>query len=300
MRSEQRIVSCTSLLVPHVFRAQVAAARDYSTEPGIALQVHVLHTWWRSWWFTTALVVLLVLAGWIALSRRRRMARQYEVRLEEGVIERTRIIRELHDSLLQGVQGLVLLLQAIRQLLPNRATEAAQALEVALERADRIIIEGREAAQDLRASTVTAADLEKSLRSLGEELAAQSDHKVSYRVIVQGKSRPMISVVRDDVYQVAREAFGNVVRRAQARSIEAELEYGDAAFHLRVRDDGMGIDEGALVGHRGLKGMRERAEALGGRLEVWSTSAGGTEVHLAIPAGTAYGRDPGGRRPSAE
>ena len=92
-----------------------------------------------------------------------------------------------------------------------------------------------------------------------------------------------------------RSAFRNAVQHALARKIEAEIDYGDTAFQLRIRDDGVGIDPEVLerrtrTGHWGLQGMRERAEALGGRLEVWSERSVGTEVELAIPASIAYGR----------
>jgi ligand-binding sensor domain-containing protein/signal transduction histidine kinase len=305
--SGQRVVSYTSLPSgAYLFRAQAAVGQGAWTEPGVVLRIHVLPPWWRTWWFTTLVGVLLALMGGVALSYRlRSIARQYEVRLEERVLERTRIARELHDSLLQGFQGLVLRLEAVRRLLPGRAAEAEQSLEAALERAEQTIIEGRDAVKDLRNSAIADTDLEKSLQSFGEELAHRPDHRpVSYRVLVQGKPRGMAPLVRDDVYQIAREAFRNAVQHAQARHIEAELEYGASAFHLRVRDDGSGIGADVLTratraGHWGLQGMRERADAVGGRLEIWSGDALGTEVHLSIPAGRAYGRSRG-RRPPAQ
>lgn len=305
--SNQRVVSYTSLPSgTYVFRAQAAVGRATWSEPGAALRIRVLPPWWRSWWFTTVFGALLILLGWSAYSYRlRRIARQYEVRLEERVSERTRIARELHDSLLQGFQGLMFRLQAVRRLLPERATEAVQDLDGALERADEVIAEAREAVRDLRASTVAGADLEKSLQALGDELdRGRGERSASYRVLVQGKARAIAPLVRDDVYRIAREAFRNVVQHARAGKIEVELEYGDAAFRLRVRDDGMGIDPGVLeratrAGHWGLQGMRERAEALGGRLEIWSEDAAGTELELVIPATIAYGQSPARGRPSA-
>ncbi|MBV8834012.1 MAG: hypothetical protein JO108_32835, partial [Acidobacteriaceae bacterium] len=86
-----------------------------------------------------------------------------------------------------------------------------------------------------------------------------------------------------------------------ASEIEAEIRYEDRAFRLRVRDDGKGIDPNVLqaggrTGHWGLTGMRERAHAIGGQLEIWSNPGAGTEVELCIPAAVAYARTDNGRR----
>ena len=113
------------------------------------------------------------------------------------------------------------------------------------------------------------------------------------RVLVEGKPRELNPVMRDEVYRIAREALRNAFQHAQAQKIEAEIEYGDKAFSLRVRDDGGGIDpavlrEGRRTGHWGLPGMRERAKELGGDLHVWTESGAGTEVSLSVPAAAAY------------
>jgi signal transduction histidine kinase/ligand-binding sensor domain-containing protein len=302
--SDQRVVNYTSLPPgSYVFRAQAAVGRGGWTEPGVSLQVRVLPPWWRSWWFITMAGALLLLLGWATLAYRlRSIARQYEVRLQERLLERNRIARELHDSLLQGLQGLVLRLQAVLKLLPHRASEAAQKLEAALARADEAIVEGREAVRDLRNSPAATEDLAKSLRSLGDELVMQLEEAaVAHRVVVLGEPRPLMPLLRDDIYQIAREAFRNAIQHARASSIEAELQYEDAAFHLRVRDDGVGISPQILgqtrpVGHWGLQGMQERAICLGGRLEIIARAAVGTEVHLEIPAEVVYRRSSGGRR----
>ena len=148
--------------------------------------------------------------------------------------------------------------------------------------------------RDLRASEGAGTDLEDSLRALGDELDfRQIPGTASYRVLVQGKARAIGPLVRDDVYRIAREAVRNAVQHARARTIEVELEYGNAMFRLRVRDDGVGVDPDVpqrrrRIGHWGLQGMRGRGEALGGHLEIWSEEAAGTEVDLALPAGIAY------------
>ena len=252
--------------------------------------------YWLRWWFPliTALAIALVM---LALFRLRVLAltRQMNMRFEERLAERARIASELHDSLLQGFQGLMLRLQAARDLLPERPAEAIHALESALDRGDEVIAEGRSTVEDLRTSSMVNNDIIQALTALGEELGpANSSHSSSLRVLVEGKRRDLDPLLRDEIYRIAREALRNAFRHSRARTIEAEITYGDSHFVLRVRDDGTGIDskvlqQGKRDGHWGLPGMRERAEQLGGKLKIWTQSGVGTEAELRVPAGVAYG-----------
>jgi signal transduction histidine kinase len=102
-------------------------------------------------------------------------------------------------------------------------------------------------------------------------------------------------MVREEGFLIGREALGNAFRHARARRIEVEVHYGRTALHVRVRDDGAGIDSAVLAagerpGHFGLIGMRERAARIGAQLEVWSKPGAGTEIDLRVPARVAYGR----------
>jgi ligand-binding sensor domain-containing protein/signal transduction histidine kinase len=291
--SDQRQASYTTLPPgSYVFRVQGATSRGPWSEPGRHVRVTILPPWWATWWFRALAggAVLLVLWG-AYRGHLRRMAQEFEIRLAERVRERTRIARELHDSLLQGFQGLMFRLWAVRDLLPGRPADAASALETALQRGEETITDAREAVQDLRASSLVGSSLEHALKALGEELASA---ETSFRVVVEGRPRELAPLLRDETYRIAREAFRNAAQHAKARNIEAEIEYGDANLSLRVRDDGMGIDRDVLArgrraGHWGLQGMRERAEQLGGHLNVWSERKAGTEVELVVPAAIAYG-----------
>jgi signal transduction histidine kinase len=251
--------------------------------------------YWLTWWFlliTVAAVALVILT----LFRLRVLAltRQMNMLFEERLAERTRIARELHDSLLQGFHGLMFRLQAARDLLPARPAEAIQALEIALDRGDRVIAEGRNTVEDLRTSGIVNNDIVQALTALGEELSpAKSSHTSPLRVAVEGKRRDLDPLLRDEIYRIAREALRNAFRHSQARTIEVEISYGDSQFLLRVRDDGTGIDpnlfrQGKRDGHWGLPGMRERAVQFGGRVEVSTESGVGTEVELSVPASVAY------------
>ncbi len=151
------------------------------------------------------------------------IAREFNVRLEERVGERTRIARDLHDTLLQSFQGLMLRLQVVDELLPpGRAKEQ---LEQTLERADQAIVEGRSAVHNLRSSTTITNDLAQAVRAVADELATEGSP--TFRLVVEGPVRDLHPILRDDVYRIAREALRNAFNHAQAHHIEAEITYGD-------------------------------------------------------------------------
>ena len=109
--------------------------------------------------------------------------------------------------------------------------------------------------------------------------------------------RPLNPIVRAEVYRIADEGVRNACRHAAARQITLEISFDARQFRVRVRDDGRGIDDEVIrsrapAGHFGLQGMRERAELVGGRLEVWSKTGSGTQIQLTIPAAAAYADSP--------
>jgi signal transduction histidine kinase/ligand-binding sensor domain-containing protein len=236
----------------------------------------------------------MLLAGFYRL-RLRQTAARLHARMEERVHERTRIARELHDTLLQSFQGLMLRFQVAHDELPDRPVEARKTLEGALDEAAQAITEGRDAVQGLRSSTVDTNDLALAIGSLGKELASDdtNSNRVQSFVEVEGAPRTVHPIPRDEIYRIIGEALRNAFRHAQARRIDVAIVYGKREFLLRVRDDGRGIDPEVLgeqgrAGHWGLAGMRERAELIGGYLEIRSQQASGTEVELRIPASIAY------------
>jgi signal transduction histidine kinase len=221
---------------------------------------------------------------------------QLTLRFEERLAERTRIARELHDTLLQSFQGLMLHFQAVDDLLP--AGKAREALEKALDRADQAIVEGRDAIQNLRSSTTVTNELGEAMAVLGQMFGAAGDGgsvSPALRVSMEGTPRELHPILRDDIYRIAREALRNAFLHAQASRIEADITYGVRLLRLRIRADGKGIDPKLLQagreGHWGLRGMRERAEQIGARLDIWSQTGAGTEVDLRVPGSIAYGRE---------
>jgi len=148
--------------------------------------------------------------------------------------------------------------------------------------------------QGLRDSTIQGNDLALAISTLGEELATDSSNpRPGFRVAVEGDTRNLHPILRDETYKIAAEVLRNAFRHAQARQVEVEIRYDNEQFRLRVRDDGKGIDPAVLAaqgseGHYGLPGMRERAKLMGAKLTVWSEVDAGTEVELRIPASIAY------------
>ncbi len=111
--------------------------------------------------------------------------------------------------------------------------------------------------------------------------------------MIEGSAQTLNSDVHTEIFRIAREALRNAFNHSQAHRIETEVAYSSNLFRLRIRDDGKGIDPEVLnraerIGHWGLAGMRERAQRLGGELEVWSEPGAGTEVELRIPAPIVY------------
>jgi ligand-binding sensor domain-containing protein/signal transduction histidine kinase len=299
--SGQRIASYTTLPTgAYRFRVQAATGHGPWSEPGRMVDIAIQPAWWNTWWFRVLIAILFIAAAVaLYLGRVRQISRQFLIRLEERVSERTRIARELHDSLLQGFQGLMFRLQAVRQLLPERPGDAAKFLDSAMQVGDQAIGEGRDAVQNLRSSTFEEGDLATVLGALGAELAAGNEPRATpeYRVVVEGKPRELNPDVRDDIYRITREAVRNAYQHANARHIETEVTFGDTDLSVRVRDDGIGVDSTILAGgqrggHWGLPGIRERCESIGGRLYVWSERNAGTEVELRIAATIAYTEPP--------
>ncbi len=258
------------------------------------LDFYVAPAYYQTNWFRALCATAFLALLWAAYQLRvRQLRHQFEMTLDARVGERTRIARELHDTLLQSFHGLLLRFQTVSQLLPERS-EAKEKLDSAIEQAAEAITEGRDAVQGLRDSTVQGNDLALAISTLGEELAADStNHRPAFRVAVEGESRNLHPILRDETYKIAAEALRNAFLHAQAQQIEVEIRYDNEQFRLRVRDDGKGINPAVLSrerseGHYGLPGMRERATIMRGKLVVWSEVDAGTEVELRVPASKAY------------
>ena len=256
----------------------------------------ILPAFYQTRWFLVLCIVAVLGALYLLyLFRLRQVAHQFRVRMDERVNERTRIARELHDTLLQSFQGLLLVLQSGINLLPDRPDVARERLQGAIDQAEQAITEGRDAVQGLRSSTMLSSDFAAALNTLGTELASVGGNQSppAFHVEVEGKPRELTPVLRDEIYQIAGEALRNAFRHANAHSVEVAVRYDEQQLTLRVHDDGRGIgpetfEAKGRAGHWGLPGMRERARKIGALLELWSRPEAGTQVELKIPGAIAY------------
>jgi signal transduction histidine kinase len=157
--------------------------------------------------------------------------------------------------------------------------------------------------QGLRSPAVETHEFSEAIKTLTEELASDTTHGGGAEVLlnVEGTPRTLRPLLRDEIYRIASEALRNAFRHADASRIEVQLGYDERSFELRVRDNGKGMDakvlsDEGLPGHFGLRGMRERAQKIGGKFSIWSAPASGTELALSVPGMIAYGTaERGGR-----
>jgi signal transduction histidine kinase len=204
---------------------------------------------------------------------------------QAALAERTRIARELHDTLLQGFTGITLQLWAVERLLAKRSQEGAEALKTVLNSADAALREARRMIWDMRAVELEGHDLPAALEATAR--SAIADESTTLVFIVHGQRRRLPVAVETAALRIGREAVLNAVKHAAPRTINVDLEYGPRSLTLRVLDDGTGIDPSALEaaargGHLGMVGMRERALRAGGTVEI-SSPGQGTIVAVSLP-----------------
>jgi len=284
-------------LGPGKYRFHVIASNEDGVwnEEGASMELVLPPTFFQTKWFIALCVLMLsAIVSMLYMLRSRQLALRIRSRLEGRLAERERIARDLHDTLLQGIQGLILRFQSVSQRIPP-SEPARQLMEKALERADEMMVEGRDRVRGLRATTQVANDLPEALAQAGEEFA--QDNSTHFALMVQGTAQPLHPIVGEETYRIGREAIANAFGHAYAGKVEVEISYTRWQLRLSIRDNGRGIDEAILAaggrpGHWGLSGMHERAQKFGAKLEIWSRLGTGAEVRLTVPSATAYRRRP--------
>jgi signal transduction histidine kinase len=199
--------------------------------------------------------------------------------------ERQRLARDLHDTLAQAFVSIVLQLQAAEGELPPGADAARRHLERARRTASDNLTEVRRLVWDLRPESLRAASLGEALGRLTDRLAEETG--MAATAAVTGTPRPLSPDAEVTLLRVTQEALANVRKHARAGRVALTLSYMDGEAALDVRDDGVGfvgVDGSGPNGGLGLHGMRERVEALGGRLAVESAPGGGTTIAVTVPA----------------
>lgn len=287
-------------LPPGKYRFRVTGANNDGVwnRAGATLAFTIPPTFFQSGWFILlCAVLLLAVLGAIYRLRVRQIARRIHARLDERAGERERIARELHDTLLQGIQGLMLRFQAVADRLTHDDSSREQ-LEAALVAADEVVVDARNRVRDLRGVEGT-----NDLCLIVEHLVAQApfDPPIPVRIVVEGKPRLLHPFVAEEIKRIVREALFNTALHARASSAEVAIGFEPRHLAIRLRDDGVGIPgdvvaHGHKDGHFGMIGMRERAERIGGKLMVSSRPGAGSEITLTLPAKLAFARGKPRRR----
>ena len=283
----------------YTFRVTAASPNGVWNESGASIAFSIAPAFYETWWFR--LLCALAACGiiWMLyLLRLRLVTARLKARLGERILERERIARDLHDTLLQSFQGSLFEVQAARNLFARRPDDAMQTLDEAIHSAEAAIAEGRDAILYLRSGSAAPSDLAQLLAAAGQELsevAVSNGGSPAFRVTVEGPPRGIETVLQDEVYRIGWEILRNAFRHANAEKIEVEIRYDAKELRVRFRDDGIGIDpqvlnQGARAGHWGVPGIRERAKIAGAHLEFWSEVGVGTEVQVAVPASLAYAK----------
>jgi signal transduction histidine kinase/ligand-binding sensor domain-containing protein len=265
----------------YTFRVQAANNDGLWNTAGAALTFELRPHYYQTTWFLVLL--LLAAAGMIVLLLRLRLRRaEGEFRAVLG--ERNRIAREIHDTLAQGYVGISVQLEVLAELLRlKKPEEASKHLDLTREYVREGLAEARQSIWALRSQDSDETTLPVRLRRMTE---AEDGHGLEAKFSIFGAYRPMPPGTEREFLRVAQEAIHNVKKHAGAKQLLVQLEYGRDGVALEVRDDGSGFaaQQGPQPGRFGLTGMRERAAAIGGTLEVVSEPGAGTTVRLRAAA----------------
>ncbi len=289
-----------SNLSPGRYRFVVSASNGDNlwNEAGATMNMEVPPAFNQTTWFRSLCVLAAMLGLWGILRLRiRQTVAKVQAQFRERMLERERIAGDLHDTLLQGYLSASLQVHAAFGRLAEDSP-AKQPLRRALELIGKASEESRIVLRGIRSSQLGDLELGQALSRVPHELAASAD--VGFRVRVEGRPRSLRPVLLDDVYRIGREAIVNAFQHAGATDIEVEVEYAANRLRMLVQDNGRGIDAQMLQsgkeGHWGLKGIRERAERIGAKLNLLSNPGAGTQVVLTVAAELAFEPEDVGKR----
>jgi signal transduction histidine kinase len=278
-------------LSPGDYRLLVSASNNGSvwTERDASLDFNIAPSWYQTLWFRLLIAAgLMLVVGMIVRLRVRQVANAMNVRFYERLAERTRIARDLHDTLLQTIQGSKVVADEAMDR-PSDSDFLLRAMRQLSDWLGRATEEGRAALNSLRTSMTEKNDLSEALSRAIEERQAQSSIRAALSVV--GAPSELHPIVSDEIYRIGYEAIRNAFSHSHATELQVQITYAQE-LTLRVKDNGVGMDvavaERGKAGHFGLVGMRERATRIGARLGIVSSSTTGTDVVLQVPGAIVY------------
>jgi ligand-binding sensor domain-containing protein/signal transduction histidine kinase len=265
----------------YTFRVQAANYDGVWNTEGASLSFDLEPHFYQTLWFYLALLVA-VIGGVILLLRLRLHRAEREFRAVLG--ERSRIAREIHDTLAQGYVGISVQLEVLAELLrQKKLDDAASRLDQTRAYVREGLADARQSIWALRTQDTGEATLPVKLRQMADAAAGGG---LAPRFSVFGAYRALNAEMERELLRVAQEAIHNVKRHAAASELRVQLEYGPETIVLEITDNGRGgaLENEQPAGHFGITGMRERAAAIGGTFEVMSAAGAGTTVRLRAPA----------------
>ncbi|NYE62890.1 signal transduction histidine kinase/ligand-binding sensor domain-containing protein [Duganella sp. 1224] len=275
------------------FRVIAANGGDHWSEEGPGLRFTLTPNFYQTLWFKALCAGAAAWLVWLAFQLRlKQTAKAFKAQLEARHGERERIARELHDTLLQGMQALILGVDSAAKRLPPDEPARAR-LDRLLLQADIVLSEGRKQVLDVRGTEVYDEGVFALLSRDGAVLA--KDGEVQFASQVFGKQRELQPASSHEIYRIGMEAIVNAVRHARASKLTVTMRYTRFALHLDIGDDGVGmppqvLEQRGTPGHFGLPGLYERASRLDAELHIVSRPGAGTVVGLRVPARLAYAR----------
>ncbi|WP_353069163.1 two-component regulator propeller domain-containing protein [Tunturibacter empetritectus] len=273
----------------NTFRVMACNNDGVWNQQGTTISFMIPPAWYQTAWFKFLCVIFAAtLAYTLYQFRIRQYAAMLKARFDERIEERTRLARDLHDTLLQTIQGSKMVADNALER-PSDAAHMHKALDLVSTWLERATLEGRAALNSLRSSTVDTNDLAAAFRHAAEDCRIGSTIQVSH--ILTGTSSDMHPIVRDEIYRIGYEAINNACVHSGGSLVTVELTYNHNV-QLKIRDNGKGIEEKTLqsgkTGHFGLEGMRERADRIGAKLLVRTAPNDGTEVTLLVPGSVVF------------
>ena len=287
-------------LKPGGYRFRVIAANDDGVwnTAGPVMYLRIPPTFFQSKWFLALCAMAAAASLWLLYRlRMHQVAERLRLRHRERMDERERIARELHDTLLQGLQGLIFRFQAAAAYIPAEQ-KARGMMDQALDHADQVIAEGRDRVVELR-RTRPAGVLSQMLEASAERILVGSG--IETRLIVGGQPQGLSAAIEEEVISIAEEFLFNTLQHSGASLVSIVLNYGRGSFSAEFSDDGRGIDpdvlrRGGRDGHFGLPGMRERARKIGADFDLANRPGAGMAISMRIAGARAYTGPEGGRR----
>jgi signal transduction histidine kinase len=274
----------------YVFQVIASNNDGIWNKKGAEIAVDLQPAWYQTMWFRV--LAVFIGAGLVVTAyylRIRRYAASLKIRFDERLDERTRLARDLHDTLLQTIQGSKLVADHARGHVDNPQS-TVRALDRLSEWLERAIAEGRDALEALRSSASESNSLTAALRRAAGDCSF--DQQLEGSVSTCGMDRELHPIARDEVYRIGYEAIRNACMHSGGTELRIQIHYRRRSLQLDVQDNGRGMDatllESGRAGHFGLTGMRERALSLGGTLKIVSTPDLGTTVSLCLPGKAVY------------